>query len=403
MACVEAPASPILIPVILLAIQLNLQPEGNLTFALSAVNDTGDTFIHLSGPTAYQWIAIGTGSRMRGSVMLIVYKNETGGITLSPRLAPGEIQPSYSSTIDCKLLAGGISQQPSQSTTSSSTSASSIFSADVHCTNLRSLGRDSGKISFTDSNQPFIYALGPDSAPLTSNSVSANIQQHDSYGTFSLDMVIATSASSKSTGGQEVGVPTGSALTSSQGTSGGRGGGDGEGLDNTHAAFMLAAFVILFPLGAVLLRYVKNGVKVHAAVQSIALVCTVMGGAIGIKLSLRSPANASFDDPHQVLGLIIFVLVFVQWGLGLVHHLRFRRYMQPTVLGKIHRIVGPVVLLIGFVNGFLGFRMTHDEHKIKWLGGVVGVVALATTGLLVWKQVQKRSVKQDPALEMMRK
>lgn len=77
--------------------------------------------------------------------------------------------------------------------------------------------------------------------------------------------------------------------------------------------------------------------------------------------------------------------------------------MQPTVLGKIHRIVGPVVLLIGFVNGFLGFRMTHDEHKIKWLGGVVGVVALATTGLLVWKQVQKRSVKQDPALEMMRK
>lgn len=57
--------------------------QGNLTFALSAVNDTGDTFIHLSGPTAYQWIAIGTGSRMRGSVMLIVYKNETGGKSMT--------------------------------------------------------------------------------------------------------------------------------------------------------------------------------------------------------------------------------------------------------------------------------------------------------------------------------
>ena len=118
-------------------------------------------------------------------------------------------------------------------------------------------------------------------------------------------MVIATSASSKSTGGQEVGVPTGSALTSSQGTSGGRGGGDGEGLDNTHAAFMLAAFVILFPLGAVLLRYVMNGVKVHAAVQSIALVCTVMGGAIGIKLSLRSPAVSLLSFPQSPCAVLI--------------------------------------------------------------------------------------------------
>ena len=64
--------------------------------------------------------------------------------------------------------------------------------------------------------------------------------------------------------------------------------------------------------------------------------------------------------------------------------------MQPTALGKIHRIVGPIVLLIGFINGFLGFNMSGSENNNKWLGVVVGVVALATVGLLGWKEVQKR-------------
>jgi hypothetical protein len=43
--------------------------HGKLTFALSAANTTGDVYLHLSAPAAYQWVGVGTGSEMDGSVM----------------------------------------------------------------------------------------------------------------------------------------------------------------------------------------------------------------------------------------------------------------------------------------------------------------------------------------------
>lgn len=48
--------------------------NGNLTFALSAAN-TGNVYIHLSAPAIYQWVGVGTGSEMEGSVMLILYES----------------------------------------------------------------------------------------------------------------------------------------------------------------------------------------------------------------------------------------------------------------------------------------------------------------------------------------
>jgi hypothetical protein len=49
--------------------------HGNLTFALSAAKTTGDVYLHFSAPVAYQWVGVGTGSEMDGSVMWIVYQS----------------------------------------------------------------------------------------------------------------------------------------------------------------------------------------------------------------------------------------------------------------------------------------------------------------------------------------
>lgn len=47
--------------------------DGNLTFALSAAT-TGDVYMNILAPAVYQWVGIGTGSEMDGSVMFILYK-----------------------------------------------------------------------------------------------------------------------------------------------------------------------------------------------------------------------------------------------------------------------------------------------------------------------------------------
>ncbi|EUC43521.1 iron reductase domain protein, partial [Bipolaris oryzae ATCC 44560] len=366
---------------------------GNFTFALNAVNSTGDTYIYLSGPTAYQWISVGTGSKMAGSVMLIVYKNESvNGITLSTRLATGESQPHYSSQIDCKLLSGAVDKDVQSSTmkdrgssSSSSSSSSEFFSTNIHCTNLQSLGQHEGTLSFTNQQQNFIYALGPlasSSNPLLSNSPSTNLHQHSSTGNFWVDIVNATSASLTSPSGSQVGVPSGAALLAAQNTGTDSG---SDAMSAVHATFMLLAFVIIFPLGAVLLRWARNGVRVHWIVQSAGLVLTIVGGCLGIALSEKNDDKSSYSNAHQILGLIVFGVVFVQWALGIWHHLQYKRHRRSTVFAKVHRIVGPIILIIGFVNGFLGNDLSGDGDHNKWLGAVVGVVAVLTIGLLGWK------------------
>lgn len=47
--------------------------HGNLTYAVSAAT-SGDVYMNILAPAAYQWVGVGTGSEMAGSVMFILYE-----------------------------------------------------------------------------------------------------------------------------------------------------------------------------------------------------------------------------------------------------------------------------------------------------------------------------------------
>lgn len=47
--------------------------NGNLTYALSAAT-TGDVYMYLLAPAVYQWVGVGTGSEMDGSIMFVLYE-----------------------------------------------------------------------------------------------------------------------------------------------------------------------------------------------------------------------------------------------------------------------------------------------------------------------------------------
>lgn len=47
-------------------------------FALNFPSNSEDIYFHLSGPAAYSWVAVGTGSEMKDSLMFIAYLNSTG-------------------------------------------------------------------------------------------------------------------------------------------------------------------------------------------------------------------------------------------------------------------------------------------------------------------------------------
>ncbi|CAN9338368.1 unnamed protein product [Alternaria alternata] len=305
---------------------------------------------------------------MDGSVMWIVYESsDENGVTLSPRTSDGHVEPSFDNSIDCVLVEGtgyhnGINE----------TSGTHYYSANVRCKNVTTFGDGDGKLEFSNAKQPFIYAWGPTDDTIASASKSAHIKRHEAYGNFWMDMTKATSNQTSM-----VSVPNGAVLSTTNNAGGDeKAESDGDKVGPAHAVIMIVAFLVIFPLGAVLLRFLES-VKIHGIVQGVGVITAVVG-------------SKDFTSGHQVFGLILFALLFLQWGLGLYHHLRFRKHQRPTIYGCIHLIAGPAIVLGGIINGFIGFNFSGDPRNNIYYGIAVAVILIVVLGLLSWKRWSKR-------------
>jgi hypothetical protein len=91
-------------------------PETDLCYELNipdttAQSQSGDVFLQIKSPVKYGWAAIGTGTGMSGSKMMVIYPSANGqNITLSTRTPPsqngGHAMPQYDSSIQAYLMDG---------------------------------------------------------------------------------------------------------------------------------------------------------------------------------------------------------------------------------------------------------------------------------------------------------
>jgi hypothetical protein len=191
---------------------------------------------------------------MKGSLMFVMYADSSNkNITLSPRTVSGHVEPSYTN-IKVEMQPGtGISND--------------TMTANVRCFNCTSW--KGGALDLKNTNEQFIWANGPP-RPLKSNSLTAGLQRHDSYGVFAMDLTKAVGTpgvpsvpTKDSTGTRQVSEKTDHNFTGA-----------------AHAVFMILAFVGLMPLGIVILRFL-NSPKWHAINQTISLVVALIGAALG--------------------------------------------------------------------------------------------------------------------------
>lgn len=225
---------------------------------------------HRQGDASKSWIAIGMGSsKMKNSLVFMVYKGSTGkNITLSPRLSYGHTEPSYSSSISIELLPG---------TTITSDNNYTVF---AKCSNCRSW--KGGSIDPTNNATNFIYAGGP-KGNLNTNNQAANIWRHSSYGIVRMDLTLASGSAGVP------GIPTtdtsGTVQVSSKDS-------DSDFASPFHGALMIFAFVVVMPVGLLILR-VMHSVKWHGLNQSVsagmALLGTIMGLVAGAEYNRVSP------------------------------------------------------------------------------------------------------------------
>lgn len=336
-------------------------------FALNVVPETGDIFFHMSAYasiqsniSAFSWMGIGFGSKMKDTFMLVAYPSGNGtGLTISPRIARGHSEPIFQPDVVVeKIFSDDYAPAANQV-------AHGIMIAHGVCKNCTSWTR--GDLDLENTRQPFIYALGADpgkGSALMSDDRGAGLRRHSFYGHFEGDMTYAVSTEEhgrvpppNDPGGGASGVAdTNFAYAFS--TKAFDTHDDSEWAPVLHGVIMSLAFILIFPSGALLMRLLRRkGVLIHAGVQMFGLLLVIIGLGTGVYVSRQYSRSRNFATGHQALGLFIFAALFVQAGLGLLQHRIFRRTKQETMFGIVHRFLGPLAIVLALVNGGLGLDL----------------------------------------------
>ncbi|KAI0007435.1 putative iron reductase domain protein [Xylariaceae sp. FL0662B] len=356
-----------------------ISPTRDLAFALNVPSDsTTDLYFTLMMPAGITWGAVGLGSaKMAGSLILLAYPSSSGqNVTLSPRIAHGHSEPAPAPEIEVAALEGtGLANE-------------SYYVFRGRCANCRAWSN--GKIDVASKAQNMLFATG-ESGELRSDAPDAPLKMHYNYGTFTMDMVHATGPGA---------VPAIRAANDSapvatvQGLS-------KEGKKDVaavvHAIVMVFVFVAVYPFGILILR-LGNWVRWHGINQGLALVGIIIGSALGFHISGFYNRSKKFNTAHQVIGILIFIFIFVQFTLGFLHHRTFKKTQQTTKLAPIHVWMGRVIMIMGVVNGFLGFPLAQSPHYNYVLAGLVLFVFPGMAIIFFTKRcIQKRWKKSKEA------
>jgi Cytochrome domain of cellobiose dehydrogenase/Eukaryotic cytochrome b561 len=339
------------------------------------VND--DLFFHVSGPAGQAWLGFGFGAEMKGALMFVAYTSQSGtNVTISPRVGTGHDEPKFTSDVDVKVLEGSFVDNES-------------YNINAQCTRCRSwplAAGGQGTVDVASTAQPMIYAIGENSMSVKTDSQEATIREHAEYGSFTIDLKAATG---------DAGVPT--KTTAEAGVTHGDASGSGHLGNVFHGLIMGACFVILFPLGALLIRLpVRLAFWLHVIWQSCTVFGVLVGFSLGIYISVKNNNHPKLDSAHQGLGIAITLLVLIQPTLGFLHHRIYKRTASPTLLGKIHRLyLGPGIILLGIVDGALGLNLAADNGKIPAYVGFVLFIAIVCA-LALWT-LRRRNMRTKAA------
>lgn len=310
----------------------------------SAANGTGPLYLRMTAPAHVKWIALGQGPRMVDGNLFVVYAAPGGNVTLSPRKAKGHTEPDFNPDVKAYLLDGsGIHN--------------GNMTANIRCDNCMRLFDGKPVVA---SHSSWIWAMKHGS-PVMSTNTSHPITQHDWHGIFTLNLT-------EGVGGDP---PENPFVLSSHAV-----------IDHTpfakqqqisdsilhkkrvgHGVMTSVAFVLLFPNFALTLYLIPSRWTVawiHAPLQILAVILALAGYGMGISVA-KDLQEA--DGYHPILGHIaVLGVVLFQPFLGIMQHLRHRKYGIKTLWGITHRWLGRFLAVLGIVNGGVGFYYAVDKN-----------------------------------------
>ncbi|KAF1986900.1 hypothetical protein K402DRAFT_463406 [Aulographum hederae CBS 113979] len=164
-----------------------------------------------------------------------------------------------------------------------------------------------------------------------------------------------------------------------------------------HGVLMCLPFVLLYPFGGLIIRKFTSsrGWIIHAVWQVFGMVIMFVGFGLGCWLSWLQD-EVSDRDPvwigaHQSLGTVIVALTLVQPLIGLFYRRHDKKVsswassnwgLRTTTsfsagLGPLHTNLGRLIIIVGIINGGIGFLWSNNASANQ-LAAYITVVVVAT-------------------------
>lgn len=164
-------------------------------------------------------------------------------------------------------------------------------------------------MDFTSTSTNWIYGYKAGNA-LSSNSVSATITKHDSYGTFSLDLATATggnsdnpflstTATTSSAGSSPTSVSSGDDTSSNDSTSSSESPAEKRArMIKVHGFIAVAAFLIIFPAGGIVLRALNfpGLIWLHVGLQMVGYAGSITVLVLGVIIARNGDQVCTFSS-----------------------------------------------------------------------------------------------------------
>lgn len=252
------------------------------------------------------------------------------------------------------------------------------------CTFSRPLNLATSPIAPTAASVNIIYAVGlrPVVAGAGGDPQKASIQEHTFTGFGSLKIAQKEGTSAGNGTATKTGTVPGATHTPGTGTGTGGGGNTSPSIEEllrtqeqidtlikVHAVMMTLAFLIIFPLGASLVRFflhLQHVFKWHRPLQVTGFL-TVLAAFGCILAALAKSSSLNNDAPivystHAIVGFVLVSALVLQVIVGVFIFTKYdpARTRQAAIVRIptwVHRCWGYAILITGLVQVYLGMKL----------------------------------------------
>ena len=342
------------------------------------------TMVVPQGGSQLGWYAFSQGNRMAGANMVINWVNADQSVTISHRSATGDHQPLVNLVT--------VQEFSTNSNISKTKSGQTIWSWNMPL----------------PSNNPqnaiqHSFAMSPNSP--TSSAVDADIRKHSRY-----EQNILFDMTKTYTGSAPAGMPGSTQYVNSNAQQSSNQNGQSERNLNknttriflVHMLFMIIGWQICVPLAILIARYGRSffvWFPYHRAIMIFGFLFVFVAFFLSVS-GVALKGDSHFDNLHEKLGLAIFILMFVQIGLGAASH-EIKKLKGKRFIGFIHIPFGLTLYGLSVWNIHEGFNVwewqapAYASYIIYAWAGLMGLLYIVGFALLPREYKKKKSEVQS--------